>query len=74
MLPLFIPLIQKAITSSEAPAQHAGLTAMAILIENCHESYKNELKNIITLVSSLINTKNPRLIYDILVTMGYMAE
>ena len=74
MLPLFIPLIQKAIMSNQASAQHAGLTAMAILIENCHDSYKKELKNIMTLVGTVLSTKNPRLIYDVLVAMGYMAE
>lgn len=74
MLPLFIPLITKAIMSNEVAAQHAGLTAMAILIENCHESYKKELDNVMKLIGTVMETKNARLIYDILVAMGYMSE
>ena len=41
MLPLFIPYIQQGISSPEIAYQHSGLTAMAMLIENCHESYKS---------------------------------
>lgn len=53
--------------------QHAGLTAMALLIENCHESYKKELKSMVGLMLPLLQSDNPRIIADILVAMGYMA-
>jgi hypothetical protein len=36
MLPLFIPYIQKGLTSQDISSQHAGLTAMSVLIEGCH--------------------------------------
>ena len=73
MLPLFIPYIQQGISSQELAYQHAGLTAMALLIENCHESYKKELKSMVGLMLPLLQSDNPRIIADILVAMGYMA-
>lgn len=73
MLPLFIPFIQQGIASQEIAYQHAGLTAMALLIENCHESYKKELKNMVQLMLPLLQSDNPRIIADILVAMGYMS-
>ena len=74
ILPLFVPLITECLTNQEIKYQHAGLTALAILIENCHESFKGELKNMIGLMLPLLQSQNPRIIYDILVTMGYMAS
>ncbi len=47
---------------------------MSVLTENCHESYKGELKNIFGLMLPILNTSNPRLIVDIVVAMGYMSE
>jgi importin-5 len=73
MLPLFIPYIQQGIGSQEMAYQHAGLTAMALLVENCHENYKKELKNMVGLMLPLLQSDNPRIIYDILIAMGYMA-
>ena len=73
MLPLFIPFIQQGIASQEVAYQHAGLTAMALLIENCHESYKKELKNMVQLMLPLLQSDNPRIISDILIAMGYMS-
>ena len=73
MLPLFIPYIQQGISSPEMAYQHAGLTAMALLIENCHESYKKELKSMVALMLPLLQSDNPRIITDILVAMGYMS-
>lgn len=73
MLPLFIPFIQQGIGSQEIAFQHAGLTAMALLIENCHESYKKELKSMVQLMLPLLQSENPRIIADILVAMGYMS-
>jgi hypothetical protein len=46
MHPLFIPYIQKYISSEQVEYQHAGLVAMAIMTEDCHESFKGNLKNI----------------------------
>ena len=74
MLPLFIPYIQQALQNSNPCAQHAGLTAMAILTEGCHESYKKDLKNIVNMMIPLLQTENPRIIHDVLVAMGYFAE
>jgi len=74
MLPLFIPYIQQGLTSPNYQYQHAGLTALAILIENCHESYKGELKNMIGLMMPLLQAQHPRIIYDILIAMGYMSN
>lgn len=73
MLPLFIPFIQQGIGSADVSYQHAGLTAMAMLIENCHESYKKELKSMVGLMLPLLKSDNPRIIADILVAMGYMS-
>jgi hypothetical protein len=74
MLPLFVPYITKSLSSQEVRFQHAGLTALAVLIENCHESFKGELKNMIGLMMPLLQSQNPRIIYDVLITMGYMAS
>ena len=74
MLPLFIPYIQQYLGSQDAAFQHAGLIAMAILTENCHESFKKELNNILSLIMPLLQTTNPRIMHDILVTIGYMSE
>jgi len=73
MLPLFIPFIQQCLSSPEIHYQHAGLTSLALLVENCHASYKNELKNMIGLMLPMLSSENPRIIYDILIAMGYMA-
>jgi hypothetical protein len=74
MLPLFVPYIQQCLASNDPSHQHAGLTAMAILTENCHESFKGELKNMIGLIMPLVESQNPRIIHDILIAMGYMSE
>lgn len=73
MLPLFIPLIQQCLSSNEVHYQHAGLSALALLIENCHPSFKAELKNMIGLMLPMLQSDDPRIINDILITMGYMA-
>lgn len=44
MLPLFIPYIQQYLASPQVEHQHAGLVSMAILTEDCHESFKKNLK------------------------------
>jgi hypothetical protein len=54
--------------------QHAGLTAMAIMIEDCHESFKGNLKSILELVLPLMKTDNPRVMHDLLMAIGYMSE
>ena len=36
LLPLFIPHIQQGLISGTVAFQHAGLVAMALLIEGCH--------------------------------------
>ena len=79
MLPLFIPYVQQALsmntnTGQNACAQHAGLVAMSIMTEGCHDSYKKELKNIVGMMMPLIKSENPRIKVDLLVAMGYMAE
>ena len=74
MLPLFIPHIQQYLTSENIEHQHAGLIAMAILTEDCHESFKTELKNIMSLILPLLNSNEPRIVHDILVAIGYMSE
>lgn len=74
MLPLFIPQIQQYLASPNVEHQHAGLIAMAILTEDCHESFKSELKNIMSLILPLLNSNEPRIMHDILVAMGYMSE
>lgn len=73
ILPLFIPYIQQCLSSQEICYQHAGLTAMALLVENCHASFKTELKNMVGLMLPMLRSDNPRIIYDILIAMGYMA-
>jgi hypothetical protein len=67
MLPLFIGSIQEYLKSDQPHMQHSGLTCMSVLTENCHESYKGELKNIFGLMLPILNTSNPRLIVDIVV-------
>jgi hypothetical protein len=47
MLPIFINYIQQYLASNQVEHQHAGLVSMAILTEDCHESFKSNLKNII---------------------------
>lgn len=74
MLPLFIPHIQQYLGSTEVAHQHSGLIAMALLTEDCHESFKSELKNILSLIMPLLQTSHPRIMHDILVAMGYMSE
>jgi len=74
MMPLFISHIQQYLKSEQPNLQHSGLICMSILTENCHESYKGELKNIFGLIFPLLETNNPRLIVDIVVAMGYMSE
>ena len=53
--------------------QHAGLVAMALMIEGCHDSFKGELKNIMGLVIPLMESQNPRLMHDILMVIGYVS-
>ena len=74
MLPLFVPLISKCLSSGEVRYQHAGLTALALLVENCHESFKGELQNMIGLMLPLLQSQHPRIIYDVLITLGYMCS
>ena len=73
MLPLFIPLIQQALSSPEMRYQHAGLTSLALLVEHCHSSFKGELQNMVGLMLPMMQSTHPRIIYDSLVVMGYMA-
>ena len=74
MLPLFIPHIQQHLGSQNIAHQHAGLIALALLIEECHESFKGELQNILGLIMPLLQTNNSRIVHDILITLGYMSE
>lgn len=74
MLPLFIPHIQTYLRSEQVEHQHAGLVAMAILTEDCPDSFKSELSNIMGLMTPLLNSRDPRIMHDILMAMGYMAE
>lgn len=74
MLPMFIPHIQNYLASNQVEHQHAGLVAMAIMTEDCHESFKSNLKNIFELILPLMKTANPRIMHDILMAMGYMSE
>lgn len=74
MLPIFIPYIQQYLASPQIEHQHSGLVAMAIMTEDCHESFKNNLKNIIELILPLMKSSNPRIMHDILMAMGYMSE
>ena len=74
MLPLFIPYIQQYLSSPQIAHQHSGLVSMALLTENCHESFKSELGNIIGLMSPLLNTNDGRIMHDLLMAMGYMSE
>lgn len=74
MLPLFIPLIQQYLSSNQTEHQHAGLVSMAIMTEDCHESFKSNLKDIFNLILPLMKTNNPRIMHDVLMVMGYMAE
>lgn len=74
MLPLFIPHIQNCLMSGQVEHQHAGLVAMAILTENCHESFKKDLPNIVELVIPLMKTSHPRIMHDVLMALGYMSE
>ena len=73
MLPLFVPLIRQGLESGEVRYQHAGLTALALLIENCHPSFKGELQNMVGLMLPMMQSNHPRIIYDSLVVMGYMS-
>ena len=74
MLPAFIPSIQQYLTSSQVEHQHAGLVAMALLTEGCHESFKSELSNVMAMITPLMNSNDPRVMHDILMAMGYFAE
>lgn len=74
MLPLFIPHIQQYLSSQQVEHQHSGLVAMAILTEDCHESFKSELKNIMGLMNPLLGSSDPRIMHDMLMAMGYMSE
>ncbi len=47
LLPIFIPMIQQALSSQDWKAQHAGLMGIAQLSEGCAEKYKNEMDNIV---------------------------
>lgn len=47
LLPLFIPLIKEALSSSEWNVQHAGLAAIAQLNEGCAETFKSDLPSIV---------------------------
>jgi hypothetical protein len=71
---MFINYIQQYLASNQVEHQHAGLVSMAILTEDCHESFKSNLKNIIELILPLMKTNNPRIMHDILMAMGYMSE
>lgn len=74
MLPLFIPHIQTYLASPKVEHQHAGLVAMAIMTEDCHESFKQNLSNIIELVLPLMKSSSPRIMHDVLLALGYMSE
>jgi len=54
--------------------QHAGLVSMAIMTEDCHESFKSNLKDIFNLILPLMKTTNPKIMHDVLMVMGYMSE
>lgn len=54
MLPLFIGSITLALVSPKSNEQHAGLTAMAVLTEGCHDIFTNELPNILGLLTPLV--------------------
>lgn len=56
MFPLFVPYITESIQYPNLKQQHAALTALAILVENCHESYKKEFNNMITLMMPLLQS------------------
>ena len=47
---------------------------MALLIENCHPSFKGELQNMIGLMLPMMQSPHPRIIYDSLVVIGYMSS
>lgn len=74
MLPMFISYIQTYLASTQIEHQHAGLIAMAIMTEDCHDSFKTNIKNIFELIVPLMKTNHPRIMHDILVAMGYMSE
>lgn len=74
MLPLFIGSITAALSSQHSNEQHAGLTAMAVLTEGCQEIFKNELSNILALITPLVETTNPRVLNDVIVVFGYLCE
>ena len=74
MLPLFIGSITAALSSPKSNEQHAGLTAMAVLTEGCHDIFKNELPNILALITPLVETPNPRVLNDVIVVFGYLCD
>lgn len=74
MLPLFIGSITAAISSPKSNEQHAGLTAMAVLTEGCHDIFKSELPNILNLITPLVETPNPRVLNDVIVVFGYLCD
>lgn len=54
MLPLFMGGIMAGLRSGSACEQHAGLVAMAILTEGSQEVFKDQLPNIVLLITPLL--------------------
>lgn len=73
LLPLFINYISVGIASNNPNDQHAGLVAMALLTEGCHDIFKNELNNIVKLVAPLADSTNPRVFNDVIVVFGSLC-
>lgn len=74
LLPLFIPYIQAALKSTQENEQLAGLTAMAILTEGSKTVFANEFTNIMQLITPLMNSESPKVLFGIIKTLGYLCD
>lgn len=74
LLPLFIPYIQAALKSPQENEQLAGLTAMAILTEGSKAVFASEFGNIMNLITPLMSSESPKILFGTIKTLGYLCD
>lgn len=74
LLPYFIPHIKEALSSSQWNVQHAGLAALAQLVEGGAEAFKKELPQIVAMIQTQQTNTHPRIQYDVLTAYSFLCS
>ncbi|CAI2308084.1 unnamed protein product [Caenorhabditis sp. 36 PRJEB53466] len=73
MLPVFLPLVEKLLTSDDWKMKHAALRAFSAVGEGCQRSMEPHIEQIMVHITKYVNDSHPRVQYAACNAIGQMS-